>query len=199
MAVYPVYTDAPSGLTMALQVFAPGTQEQYDFDDGAWKSPSNVTTGQKSLSEWADAGDSDLSIYHTNLDYSNLHPDDTLKEVLFEFRDTGSGDTLSMMSSYVRNGMTLSHVTDWRTDITDLRGAGAEERTLRVKDVNGNAIAEADVWLTGDKEGENTVAGALPSDSDGLVSFQVDLGNTYYIWAQKDGVNFNNPTKWIPS
>lgn len=72
-------------------------------------------------------------------------------------------------------------------DIGAITGAGATQQTIVVKDGDGNVIADADVWLTNDEAGDNVVAGTSQSNSAGNVTFLVDVGVTYYIWAQKDG------------
>lgn len=49
-----------------------------------------------------------------------------------------------------------------------------------------------DVWVTTDDEGTNVIAGTLQTDVNGEVTFALDPG-TYYLWAQKDGLCFDNP------
>ena len=67
-------------------------------------------------------------------------------------------------------------------------GAGASPTTVRVL-VGGNPVADADVWVSSDAAGDTVVAGTLQTDSDGEATFMLDTGVTYYLWAQKDGVN----------
>lgn len=72
-------------------------------------------------------------------------------------------------------------------------GFGATEQQVRIKDSDGNLVDGAEVWVTSDVGGANIVAGVLHSDADGMVTFMLDPGS-YYLWAQRAGVNFNNPT-----
>jgi len=51
----------------------------------------------------------------------------------------------------------------------------------------GDPIPDMSVWLTSDIEGTDTVAGTKTTDDNGLVSFLLDEGDTYYIWARKAG------------
>jgi hypothetical protein len=74
-----------------------------------------------------------------------------------------------------------------------LRGRGATEGTVTILDADDNPVADADVWVTSDVQGLLVIAGTLQSDSQGEVTFYLDTGTTYYIWAQKDGINFFNP------
>lgn len=71
-------------------------------------------------------------------------------------------------------------------------GIGSTAQTFRVKDSDGNLVDGAEVWITSDAAGANLVAGTLHSDAGGLVTFMLDAG-TYYVWAQRAGVNFTNP------
>ena len=71
-------------------------------------------------------------------------------------------------------------------------GAGAVSQTFRIKDSSGALVDGAEVWITSDAAGANVVAGTLHSNAGGLVTFMLDPG-TYYVWAQRAGVNFTNP------
>lgn len=68
-------------------------------------------------------------------------------------------------------------------------GPGASQCTLRfLRNSNPSfPIADADVWLTSDAEGANTVAGTLQTNSAGDVTFMLDVGVEYFAWMQKDG------------
>lgn len=66
-----------------------------------------------------------------------------------------------------------------------LGGAGALQRTIGVT-VGGNPLEGASVWLATDPAGANIVAGALVTNSQGIVTVLLDAG-TYYVWVQKDG------------
>ncbi len=67
-------------------------------------------------------------------------------------------------------------------------GPGADPTTVRVR-VGTTNIADADVWVTTDAGGGNVVAGPLRTDSDGKATFMLDTGSSYFLWAQKNGVN----------
>ena len=74
----------------------------------------------------------------------------------------------------------------------DLRGPGAYSVTIKLwanSPTNTIPLADADVWITQDENGTNTIAGTLQTNSDGEVTFLLDNGVTYYAWAQKDGAN----------
>ena len=75
-------------------------------------------------------------------------------------------------------------------------GSGADTVTLTLNDGAGTPIADADVWITTDSAGANVVAGTKQTSSSGEVTFQLDAGATYYRWAQKDGINFTNPSSF---
>jgi hypothetical protein len=80
---------------------------------------------------------------------------------------------------------------------TTLRGPGADEGTVTVLDGNGDPVADADVWVSTDEDGLLVIAGTLQSNSEGKSTFWLDEGVTYYIWGQKDGRNFDNPTEVV--
>lgn len=66
-------------------------------------------------------------------------------------------------------------------------GPGASQCTLRI--VIGSATIEnAQVWLTTDAGGADTVASGITNDQ-GKVKFLLDEGLAYYVWAQKKGIN----------
>lgn len=71
-------------------------------------------------------------------------------------------------------------------------GIGSIAQTFRIKDVDGDLVDGAEVWITSDAAGANLVAGTLHSDAGGLATFMLDAG-TYYVWCQRSGVNFTNP------
>jgi hypothetical protein len=72
-------------------------------------------------------------------------------------------------------------------------GPGATAVTYTLTNANnGQPIADADIWVTTDAAGTNTVATGT-TDSLGQVTFYLDSGVTYYVWRQKDGWNFDNP------
>jgi len=91
--------------------------------------------------------------------------------------------------------------TDWadggRLDlildaITAEAGAGAVTWITTITDDDSNPLTSADVWATSDSAGNNILASG-ETNSSGQVTFYLDTG-TVYIWVQKDGYNFTNPT-----
>jgi hypothetical protein len=79
-------------------------------------------------------------------------------------------------------------------------GSGADAVTLELLEDDGvTPIADADVWVSTDAAGANVVAGTLQTNSLGKATFMLDDTVTYYRWAQKDGVNFTNPTSFVAS
>jgi len=76
-------------------------------------------------------------------------------------------------------------------NIIDL-GAGAIEWPYIVTDADTGALIDgAEVWVTSDSAGTNTIASGV-TDSVGSVTFYLDAG-TYYFWTQRAGYNFTNP------
>ena len=72
-------------------------------------------------------------------------------------------------------------------------GTGAITFTYTVKedDGSGDAIPDVQVWVTSDEAG-NTIIASGTTDASGEVVFYLDA-DTYYIWRQKSGINFDNP------
>jgi len=77
-------------------------------------------------------------------------------------------------------------------------GAGAITFTYTLTStVDGSPIADADVWVTTDVEGNHVVASGR-TNSSGVVTFYLDAG-TRYLWRQRDGFNFDNPDTEVVS
>jgi len=76
-------------------------------------------------------------------------------------------------------------------------GSGAISHTITVN-IDGNPATAVDAWVTTDVAGTNVVAGTLVSNNAGQVTFQLDAGS-YYLWCQRSGVNFSNPTAFTVS
>ena len=74
-------------------------------------------------------------------------------------------------------------------------GSTAHEVTINA---GGNPQDGAEVYVTTDSAGTNVVAGTLHTDAQGKATFQLDAA-TYYLWVQKAGVNFTNPTSFTVS
>lgn len=78
--------------------------------------------------------------------------------------------------------------TTWATP-----GSGTDNITITQQMEDTSVMADVDIWITSDEAGTTVVAGALQSDSNGQVVFQLTDGNTYYCWRQKSGFTFTNP------
>jgi hypothetical protein len=76
-------------------------------------------------------------------------------------------------------------------------GSGAISHEITVN-VGGSPSDGVEVWVTTDSSGANVVAGTLVTDAFGKASFMLDAGS-YYLWAQKSGANFTNPTSFSVS
>lgn len=76
-------------------------------------------------------------------------------------------------------------------------GPGAISHTVTVNS-GGNPVDGAEVWVSTDSSGNNVVAGTLTTDAFGKATFMLDAGS-YYLWAQRSGVNFTNPTAFTVS
>tara|TARA_R110002096_G_scaffold134022_3_gene285101 strand:+ start:2607 stop:3929 length:1323 start_codon:yes stop_codon:yes gene_type:complete len=76
-------------------------------------------------------------------------------------------------------------------------GSGAISHTITIN-IDGNPAPAVDAWVTTDSAGTNVVAGTLVTDNAGQVTFQLDAGS-YYLWCQRSGVNFGNPTAFTVS
>lgn len=78
-------------------------------------------------------------------------------------------------------------------------GPGGTLKTIQVL-IDGVAEDNVKVWITTDSAGANIYAGWLATDSDGEVSFMVEVGSTYYVWGEKGGKNItNNGAAWTVS
>jgi len=83
------------------------------------------------------------------------------------------------------------------TVATSGAGAGANAWTYNLVDSGGSPVANADVWVTTDLAGTNTIASGV-TDGSGNVIFYLDSG-TYYVWCAKSGYSFSNPdTEVVP-
>ena len=71
-------------------------------------------------------------------------------------------------------------------------GPGSKEVIIEVRDDSNNPISGAEVWVTTDLAGNNTVAGTLLTDDFGIVKFMLDVG-IYYIWRDSPRFTFDNP------
>lgn len=74
----------------------------------------------------------------------------------------------------------------------DKVGPGGVAYPITVQ-VNGQPVDGVAVWVSTDEAGTNVIAGTLYTNSNGVTpDFMLDVGN-YYAWAQKAGINIQNP------
>ena len=100
---------------------------------------------------------------------------------LAEMVTTDTGETSAVSGSVVQLSQVGGAV-----------GSGSRLYTETVT-VDSVPVQDVDAWVTTDDEGTVVVAGTLKTDVNGQVTFALDPG-TYYIWLQKDGLCFSNPT-----
>ncbi len=98
--------------------------------------------------------------------------------------------TDNTMAAVVSNSRFLENIMI-RTD--NALGHGSKLVTYTVKDDQGNPLAGVVTFVTSDPLGTVIVAGSKITDSNGVVTFLLDPGVTYFIWNTKLGFNFNNP------
>lgn len=68
-------------------------------------------------------------------------------------------------------------------------GPGADQVTVTVLDDDNDPVDNMAVWISLDPGGDNVVAGTLYTNGYGEVTFMLTDGATYYLWAEKSGVN----------
>lgn len=73
---------------------------------------------------------------------------------------------------------------------------GTDECTLTIKDDNGDAIADARVYVSSDIEG--TVRSATKvTNAVGQVTFNLTAGDTFYAWRFSSAFEFTNPQAFV--
>ena len=77
-------------------------------------------------------------------------------------------------------------------------GAGAILHTTTILNPASVPIEGVAAWVTSDISGQNIIAGTQYSSANGTVSFMLDAGS-YYIWMQKSGWDFSNPSQFTVS
>ena len=94
---------------------------------------------------------------------------------------------------------TFGHFLDAQVSLAAISriGSGAIPHEVTVN-VAGSPQDGVEVWVTTDSSGTNVVAGTLVTDAFGKAEFMLDAGS-YYLWAQKSGANFTNPTSFSVS
>jgi hypothetical protein len=150
---------------------SPADTAYYKDGAGAWTSLAITDT----FSEIGSTG-----VYEIDLTAAEMNHD----QVLIKVTASGAADDMVMF--------------DMRVELAeDIAGAGAIEHEVTVNE-GGNPSDGAEVWVTTDIGGANVVAGTLSTDASGNATFMLDAGS-YYLWAQKSGVNFTNPTAFTVS
>lgn len=81
----------------------------------------------------------------------------------------------------------------------DPLGPGALVCTLTVRSTEGAVIADADCWISTDEAGDVVVTGHELTNDVGQVTFLLDSGVLYYLWAEKTGTTFTVPQSFTPS
>lgn len=168
----------------------------YNRITGEDRTGARISIKRISTGFWWDGGS-----WVSDVQYNDMtHISDGAHEYLMTFSD--AGDYLLLFTGsdgYMVGGSDVITVyPDDRLQEDDveaaLRGEGAKEGTVTVQ-VGGLSCADADVWVTSDSGGLQVVAGTLQTNSNGQVTFWLDEEATYYLWVQKDGFNFDNPTE----
>lgn len=70
-------------------------------------------------------------------------------------------------------------------------GTGSTSQEIEIS-VDSVPQDNAKVWVTTDSAGANIIRSGY-TNSFGKITFQLDSG-TYYVWAEKDGINIDNPS-----
>lgn len=104
-----------------------------------------------------------------------------------------AAETLAALPADVDTQLSGTHgAGPWESSL----GAGAIGHTLTLT-VLGNPVDGAEVWVTTDVGGGNTIASSV-TDALGRVTFYLDAG-AYYAWWQHAGYNPTNPTAFTVS
>lgn len=104
-----------------------------------------------------------------------------------QFRD-GDGDLRAAGSLAWKQGQEISPLLLSRALLI---GPGSREITLTVLH-DSQPLEGVSVWISLDSQGQQVVAGTLPTDASGKVRFLLDDGE-YYVWKQRSGYTFANP------
>ena len=88
------------------------------------------------------------------------------------------------------DGDTLKTLSEQVDLIAGASGPGADPVTLRTTEADTTPVADVNVWISMDEAGTNVIAGTKITNSAGEVTFSLDAGVTYWMWRQKDGMEF---------
>jgi hypothetical protein len=164
-------------------VLTTGTPAIYVTQDGGAQASADGAATHEGNGQWTfsltdDEMDADaIAVLITCTDAYPVHM--TLKT-------TDAVSTVENIYTTVTNIETT--VNNIETVIEGMTGPGADTVTMTIT-ADGDAVPDADVWITSDAAGDTTVAGVSQTNSDGEVAFLLDDGNTYYLWMQRDGFN----------
>ena len=84
-------------------------------------------------------------------------------------------------------------------DANDIAGPGGTACTIEIGEANDGDLFGVEVWLSNDQAGTQVVAGPLLTDINGRVTFLLNVGSTYYLWARKDGFNSIQSVPYVAS
>lgn len=109
------------------------------------------------------------------------------------------GNTLPLYDRYTHSFSSIEGIiTNISNDIANIPGSGAIEFSYTLTNtINGLPIADAEIWITTDESGINTIAFGRTNEY-GIVTFHLDAG-TIYVWRKKSGFMFDNPDVEIVS
>lgn len=102
-------------------------------------------------------------------------------------------DTVAVRIEATVGGIAAKAIRWWdQIEAVQRAGAGAVQVVLEIRNTSNQPVPDCEVWVTTDAAGDVVAAGAEETDADGKVRFWLDPG-TYYRWAQRTGVDFDNP------
>ena len=78
-------------------------------------------------------------------------------------------------------------------------GSGSNEITLTITDKDSNPLAEASVWVTSDKAGQDIIAGPVLTNVNGQTPTLNLNAGTFYQWASHEAFTFTNPKSFVVS
>lgn len=180
----------------ALNDFDPATQTVTTDTASRTASQADVSSLATAASISALNDISSLDIYNY---FTASNRQDTFKATGFATVNPDNTSITAIKAKTDSLTFTIANQVDANalTGGADPVGSGAISHTVTVNidNVPANAV---DVWVTTDAAGTNVVAGTLVTNQAGQATFQLDAGS-YYLWCQRSGVNFTNPTAFTVS
>jgi len=164
-----------------------------DNDDVFGEIAAQVDAAETALTAEIDANETKIDTIDTNVDtlITRVPGEVAQKSHLVN----GTGDITPPTNKGIWDAL-----GDGSTSLNDLviAVAGANKCTLTVQDGDTNPVANVDVWITSDADGNVIVSGPLQTDVSGEIDFYLDDA-TYYIWPQKIGYDFTEGESWVVS